>query len=76
MGFNFKKRKFGVEIGGSVGRIGYDGNLVDIQIDFLTAKFFCIYENGKLKIDPGFGWVDFGVSIDISVTIEYLKGNG
>ena len=30
----------------------------------------------SLKIDPGFGWVDFGISIDIAAIIEYLKGNG
>jgi len=45
-----------------------------VQVDFLTAKFFFIYEDRKLKIDPGFGWVDFGISIDIAAIIEYLKG--
>lgn len=75
-GLNFEKNKYGVELGGSVGRIGYDGKFIDVQVDFLTAKFFFIYENGKLKIDPGFGWVDFGISVDIAAIIEYLKGNG
>ena len=75
-GFNFEKNKYGVELGGSVGRLGYDGRFIDVQVDFLTAKFFFIYEDGKLKIDPGFGWVDFGISIDIAAIIEYLKGNG
>ena len=75
-GFNFKKKKYGVELGGSVGRLGYDGRFIDVQVDFLTAKFFFTYEDGKLKIDPGFGWVDFGISIDIAAIIEYLKGNG
>ena len=75
-GLNFEKNKYGVELGGSVGRLGYDGRFIDVQVDFLTAKFFFIYEDGKLKIDPGFGWVDFGISIDIAAIIEYLKGNG
>ena len=75
-GFSFEKKKYGVELGGSVGRLGYDGRFIDVQVDFLTAKFFFIYEDGKLKIDPGFGWVDFGISIDIGAIIEYLKGNG
>ena len=75
-GFNFEKNKYGVELGGSVGRLGYDGRFIDVQVDFLTAKFFFIYGDGKLKIDLGFGWVDFGISIDIVAIIEYLKGNG
>ena len=75
-GFNFEKNKYGVELGGSVGRLGYDGRFIDVQVDFLTAKFFFIYEDGKIKIDPGFGWVDFRISIDIAAIIEYLKGNG
>ena len=57
-------------------RLGYDGRFIDVQVDFLTAKFFFKYEDGKLKIDPGFGLVDFGISIDIAAIIEYLKGNG
>ena len=74
-GFNFKKDKYGVELGGSVGRLGYDGRFIDVYIDILTMKFFLIYEDGKLKIDPGFGLVDFGISIDVAAIIEYLKGN-
>ena len=76
VGANFEKMKFGVELGGSVGRLGYDGKFIDIQVDFLTAKFFCIYENGRIKIDPGFGFVDFGISVDIVAVIKYLTGNG
>jgi RHS repeat-associated protein len=74
-GVDFEELKFGVEFGGSIGQIGYDGIFIDVYIDFLTAKFFCIYKNGKLKIDPGFGFVDFGVSIDIEAIIKLLKGD-
>ena len=52
------------------------GRFIYVQVNFLTAKFFFIYEDGKLKIDSGFGWVDFGISIDIAAIIDYLKGNG
>ena len=72
-GVDFEKRKFGVEFGGSLGQLGYDGIFFDVYVDFLTAKFFCIYEEGKLKIDPGFGWIDFGFSIDIEAIIRFLK---
>ena len=57
-------------------RVGYDGRIIDVQIDLLTAKFFCIYDNGRFKPDPGFGLVDLGFSIDIVAIIEILKGNG
>ena len=75
-GFNFEKKKYGIELGGSVGRLGYDGKFIDVQVDFLTAKFFFIYEKGNLKIDPGFGWIDFGISMDIPAIIKYLEGKG
>ena len=73
-GGNWEKKKLGVEVGGSVGRLGYDGEIIDIQLDFLTAKFFCIYEDGKIKCDPGYGWVDFGFSVNIAAIMEYLWG--
>ena len=60
----------------SVLSIGYDGRFIGAQVDFLTAKFFFTYKNGELKIDPGFGLVDFGISINIVAIIDYLKGNG
>ncbi len=73
-GANWEKHKYGVTIGGSLGKIGYDGRFVDITIDFITAKFFASFEDGKLKIDPGFGWIDFGISIDLSEIIRLLRG--
>jgi hypothetical protein len=76
VGYNIEKDKYGVELGGSVGILGYDGRFIDVQVDFLTIKFFFIYEDGKLKIDPGFGLIDFGISIDIAAIIDYLKGKG
>ena len=45
--------------------LGYDGKFIDIQVDFLTAKFFCIYDKGKIKFDYRFNWFDVGMSIDI-----------
>lgn len=46
-----------------------------MQVDFLTAKFLFIYEDGKLKMDQGFGLGDFEISINIAAIIEYFKGN-
>ncbi|MBO5285851.1 MAG: hypothetical protein J6B16_03025 [Clostridia bacterium] len=74
-GINYKKG-IGIEANASVLSIGYDGRFIGVQVDFLTAKFFFTYKNGELKIDPGFGLVDFGISINIVAIIDYLKGNG
>ena len=74
-GVNLKEKKYGAEIGGSVGRLGYDGKFIDIQVDFLTAKFFCIYDKGKFKFDYGLNWFDVGMSIDIAAIIESWKGD-
>ena len=46
-----------------------------MQVDFLTAKFFVFYENGKIKPDLGFGFVDVGISINIVAILEYLRGD-
>ena len=47
------------------------GRYVDVQVDFLTAKFF--WSNNYKTPDFGFGWWDVGISIDFVAIVEYFK---
>ena len=64
----------GIILSASLGRLAYENDIFEIRLDFLTAKFNFGIENGKLTIDPGFGIVDFGFSINIFKIIKYLLG--
>ena len=72
MGFDLKKEKFGFFLGGSIGRLAIETRYIELTVDFLTAKFFIGETESGWTIDPGFGVVDFGVSIKLAQIFDDL----
>ena len=72
MGFDLKKEKFGFFLGGSIGRLAIETRYIELTVDFLTAKFFIGETESGWTIDPGFGVVDFGVSIKFAQIFDDL----
>ena len=70
-GYNRSKQKYGIELGGSVGKFAYEGKYGSISVDFLTAKLYFSYTDGKLKPDIGFGLFDICVTIDFKAIFGY-----
>ena len=54
--------------------IGYDGEIVGLNVDFITAELTRMYKNKKWFSGTGFALVGLGYSVDIAGILEYFWG--
>lgn len=66
------KEKLGFFLGGSIGRLAIETRYIELTVDLLTAKFYIGEKESGWTIDPGFGVVDFGVSIKFAQIFDDL----
>ena len=60
----------GLDVGANVLEIGYDGRIIDANVEFLTVGLTLMYKDGIFEFGIGAGWVGYSVTIDID---EILK---
>ena len=74
LGYSAEEKKAGVVIGGSAYHITFGNRFFSINLDFLTAKLIVGHKDGKWTFDYGFGWFDFGISINFLEIWKWLTG--
>ena len=64
---------FGLNLSVALARIGYENSLFSVYVDFASAKCVFGMVDGWLTIDIGFGFFDFGFSINLFDLILFLR---
>ena len=54
--------------------IGYDGRIIDANVEFLTIGVTLMYEDGTFEFGVGAGLVGYSVTIDIDEIIKIIFG--
>lgn len=72
-GFNYKKG-IGLDASANVLEIGFDGKIIDANIEGLSIGFTYTYKDGKLELKNGYGWWGWSISIDFLELAKWLFG--
>ncbi|MBQ3506586.1 MAG: hypothetical protein IJA89_07445 [Clostridia bacterium] len=64
IGYNYQKG-LGFDVGASAFELGYNGDIIDINISVLTIGATYIYKGGKLQWGVKTGWFGFNISLDL-----------
>ena len=64
----------GLDLGANVLEIGYDGRIIDANVEFLTADLTFMYKDGTFEFGVGAGWFGYSVTIDIDEIIKIIFG--
>ena len=68
------KTRFGFDASASVIEIGYDGRIIDASVSGLTIGATYLLKDGKFKLEYGYGWWGWSVSIDFIEVFKWLFG--
>ena len=68
------KTRFGFDASASVIEIGYDGRIIDASVSGLTIGATYLFKDGKFKLEYGYGWWGWSVSIDFIELFKWLFG--
>lgn len=63
-----------MDIGTNVLEIGYDGRIIDANVEFLTAGITFMYKDGTFEFGIDAGWFEYSVTIDIDEIIKVIFG--
>lgn len=72
-GINYKKG-IGLDVSANVAEIGYDGRIIDANLEGLSIGFTYMYKDGKLELKHGYGWWGWSLSIDFVELWKCLFG--
>ena len=72
-GLNYKKG-IGFDAGASAIQIGYDGRIIDADVEFFTVGITYMYKDGAFEFGYGAGWYGWSVGIDIVELCKLLFG--
>ena len=64
----------GLDLGANVLEIGYDGRIIDANVEFLTIGLSFMYKDGTFELGVGAGWFGYSVKIDIDEIIKIFFG--
>ena len=68
------KTRIGFDASVSVIEIGYDGKIIDASVSGLSIGATCLLKNGKFKLECGYGWWGWSISIDFIELFKWLFG--
>ena len=72
-GVNYKKG-IGIKASANVLELGFDGKIIDANVEGLSAGLTYMYKDGKLELKYGYGWWGWSVSIDFVELFKWLFG--
>lgn len=68
------KARFGFDASANVIEIGYDGRIIDASVSGLSIGATYLLKDGKFKLEYGYGWWGWSVSIDFIELFKWLFG--
>ena len=70
----FGSEGVGLDLGANVLEIGYDGRIIDANVEFLTIGLTFMYKEGTFELGVGAGWFGYSLKIDIDEIIKIFFG--
>ena len=72
--FGISSDGVGLDLGANVLEIGYDGRIIDANLEVLTAGLTFMYKEGTFEFGIGAVWFGYSVTIDIDEIIKIIFG--